>query len=177
MSLLWLCTGSPPEGGIPGALSASVIHRVAHNPYQLQGAERLHEECFCAGIERSLAIFFLSHGGQHQYRDMGELRISVQPAQKFQAAHSGHHPVEHDDLRMLAMGERECFMAVRGKQHPAFGALQGGLHQSANAFFVVDDHDGAHLLLLRHMGGSLTTKFRGGGEKPIMTPNQNTLWN
>ena len=60
-------------------------------------------------------------------------------AEDVEAVDGGHHHVEHDAVRPLGLGERQCLGTVLRLVHLPALELEHGAQQVADRLFVVDD--------------------------------------
>ncbi len=134
--------------------AAGTTQHGVHARHQLSRAERLHEVVVGPGDEPGDALVLAGLGCEH---DDGHVRAAADLLAHLFAGEVGEHEVEHDEVGLVALGERQPFAAVDGGEHVEPVLLQVGAHDLAHRLLVVDDHD----LLLSHCATSASAATPG----------------
>src|SRR5581483_1144758 len=94
------------------------------------------------GIEALLLVLDLRLGGEEHHRDGGGAQVGLEPAADFEAAHSGHHDVEQDEIRhRVRRRNLQRALAIRGNLD-VVPVPQQAVHQSQVLRRIVDNEYG-----------------------------------
>ena len=123
---------------------ARAIQLVLDGDQQPLRPERLLDEIDCAalrGLERGArGPMRRNHHDRHRLVDR------LDPAQRFHAVHARHLDVEEDDVRRLALHERDALFGGRRRKVLVAFVLEGHPHGIADAGVVVyEENAGGHL--------------------------------
>ena len=104
-----------------------------------RGRERLGDIIVGAGLEPANAVFLVFARGQHDDRHVGGCLVAAQAAADLDPAGAFDHPVEHDDVGRVFLGQQQRLVAVgRGADVDSLRARNRYSSSSASAAVVLD---------------------------------------
>src|SRR5712691_4096957 len=147
-----ICARSLPAGEHP-----------SHGRHQAVELDRLGVELVAAGGERLLARAGERMGRKRDDRNVGGLRIALQPSRGLPAVDAGHLEIHQDDVGAFGGGQVAALLAVLGGEDlELVQQLQPHLEHVDVVVVVFDvknlDHDAVSILLMT--GGLLCTSRR-----------------
>ena len=115
--------------------------QIGLNPcHQLRNRKRLGNVVVGAGCQAFDFVFFLSFGGEHDDRNVFNVRLAADQLADFHAGNFGQHPVQQNNRRAVFFNFGQRFVAPGLQNDFVAFFFKVIFQQQAESFFIFDNH-------------------------------------